>query len=252
MRHGKMLFQPDGGSQSGSPPAAGDPPPKKEGDGTPPAGDPPPKKEGDGAPPPKKEGEGEPPKKTLLGDGEAPPPKKEGDGKPPAGVPEKYDLKLPKDSTLDPSITDKIAAQARSLGLSNEKAQTLLDSFNTEHIAQMDVALKAQQRGGAEWTKRVETWEGQIEKDPELGGEHLRANVTMGNRVLKTFFSKDVSDFLVETGYGSHPDILRALLKIGKAMGEDKLIAPEVPSDGGSTKVELKDKLFPTTAVKKE
>lgn len=250
MKHGKMLFRPEGGSQSGSPPPAGDPPPKKDGDGAPPAGDPPPKKEGDGAPPPKKEGEGESPKKSTLLGGEGEPSKKEGEGKPPAGVPEKYELKLPKDSTFGQDLIDTTAATARSLGLSNENAQKLLDSFATEHQKQLQTALSSHQQGGAEWTKRVETWEAQIEKDPELGGEKLRANAAMGNRVLKTFFPKTVSDFLIETGYGSHPDVLRALLKIGKAMGEDKLIAPEVPSSSSEPKTELKDKLYPTTAAK--
>lgn len=259
MKHGKMLFHPDGGSQSGSPPPAGDPPPKKEGDGAPPAGDPPPKKEGDGAPPPKKDGEegAPPPKKTLLGgegDGDGAPPKKkeEGDGKPPAGAPEKYELKLPKDSTYGQDFIDRTAATARTLGLSNENAQKLLESFHNEHVQQLDTALKAHQRGGAEWTKRVEGWEEAITKDPELGGEHLKPNVVMGNRVLKTFFPKSVSDFLIDTGYGSHPDVLRALLKIGKAMGEDKLVSPDVPSDGIPEKTELKDKLYPKTAAKKE
>jgi len=144
-------------------------------------------------------------------------------------VPEKYELKLPEGSTLDPAAIERTATTARELGLSNDAAQKALEMVASEFGVQQEALVEAHKPGGAEWTKRVKEWEGQALADKDIGGgstEALQRNAELGKRVLATFFPDGVHDFLHETGYGSHPDILKGLIRIGKAMSEGTLVMP--------------------------
>lgn len=137
-----------------------------------------------------------------------------------------YDLKLPENSVLDETAIERTVANARKQGLSSEAAQSQLEFLNTE-VAQRETAfLESNKPGGAEWTTRVNTWEGQALKDPEIGGtpEKLQETVAVAKRVLSEVFPPSVAAFLHETGYGSHPDIIKGLAKIGKMTSEGSFI----------------------------
>lgn len=167
-------------------------------------------------------------------------------------VPEKYELKLPDDSGLDATIAERTAATARTLGLSNEVAQGVLD-FVADEIADREAAtLEAHQPGGDAWKKQVEGFEAAALKDAEIGGspDKLKESALLGQRVLATYFPESIEKFLHETGFGSHPDVIRGLAKIGRAVAEDTLVMPRSAAAAGSK--ELGDVFYPTTSEKKE
>src|SRR5688572_22399042 len=88
---------------------------------TPPVADPPAKTDDKGGAPPATPPVVEPPASTsTFKQDDAQPPK-------PAGAPEKYELVAPKDSTIDSATLERTAATARTLGLSNEQAQNVVD-----------------------------------------------------------------------------------------------------------------------------
>lgn len=56
-------------------------------------------------------------------------------------------------------------------------------------------------------------------------------------RALATFDqSGTVSKMLAETGYGNNPDVLRIFARVGRALGEDKLIGKAAARTAGRLK----------------
>ena len=177
--------------------------------------------------------------------------------KPP--VPEKYDLKLPEKPTLASAVLDRTATLARELGLSNEHAQKLVDFTNTEAATILESLLTEHTPGsGSAWLKQVEGWESEALKAPDLGNNNadtLKRQTELAKRVAATFFPEPVLKFLGDSGYSSHPDVIRGLIAIGKAMGEDKIVIPAQSfgqKDEPWTSERIGNALFPTTATKKE
>lgn len=139
-------------------------------------------------------------------------------------VPEKYELKLPDGSSLDQSQVEKIASFAKERGLSNDQAQAILER---DHQAAVQFA-ESNKPGGTDWNKRVSEWESAALADKEIGGskEALTQNAELGRRVLTKFFPETISKFLVDSGFGSHPDVIRGFSKLGKMMADDQLVRP--------------------------
>jgi hypothetical protein len=150
--------------------------------------------------------------------------------KPDAGatlvVPEKYELKLADGLKVDPAIVEKTAATARTLGLSNEKAQDLLNFTAAEIAATQASELESNSPGGTAYTARVQGWEQAALADPEIGGTvaKLNANVEQAKKVLGTFGDEQIAKFLNETGFGSHPSVIKMFAKLGKGMSEGSFL----------------------------
>lgn len=135
--------------------------------------------------------------------------------------PEKYELKLSENSLMDSSGLDRIAAFAKAQGLSQEDAQNLVKS------QEQDVAtLIADQK--ARWTNEVAA-------DKEIGGEGLKENLTLANDVVKRFASDSLKTYLDRSGFGSHPELVRMLVKIGKASANDKFVHPNATQKSQKT-----------------
>lgn len=173
---------------------------------------------------------------TLLGDqkpaGTTGDQKPAGDGKPadqtPASVvvPEKYDLKLPDESPFDAKFVESFSSKAKEARLTQEQAKSVFD-YAHQTVAERLAALQtSEQKGGDAYTARVKEWARQASEDKEIGGTQFQANLGLARRVAATFFEPAVVEWLENSGMGSHPGVVRALVKIGKAMAEDKLIQP--------------------------
>lgn len=187
-------------------------------------------------------------RKTLL-DGEV----KQGEEKKEevkSVVPEKYELNLPAKSALSAPVLERTAATARELGLSNEAAQKMLDFVHAETASHLDAVLESARPGGAAWEKQLDDFEQRAKADPEIGGAKLTESVALAKRVADTFFSKDIKQFLHESGLGSHPDLIRALAKIGRGMSEDKLLSGK--ESLGTGKDAIEDRWYRNSTSKKE
>lgn len=151
-------------------------------------------------------------------------------------VPEKYDLKLPDGSTVDPAVVQRTEAIARDLGLSNEAGQKLLDQ-TVKDISDLETSAKkaaedsqkalidAWKPGGTEWVKRETQWATQAKADPELGAtpEAFAVSVEKAQQALAKY-GPELKPLLDETGFGSHPAVIKMLARIGKASSEGSLV----------------------------
>lgn len=150
-------------------------------------------------------------------------------------APDKYEgLQLPKDSKLDPKLIERTAATARTLGLSNENAGKLLDSFATEVTSHAEARVKeitdSYAPGGPAWKEVVEKWNNDALADPNVGNgkpEVLAQKKALAERVAAKFGDQKFVDLLKSDPMGSHPAVIQFLAAIGTAMGEKALVIPQ-------------------------
>lgn len=129
------------------------------------------------------------------------------------------ELKLPEGSILDAGAVERIAAYAKERGLTNDQAQELLNR-ESENVANYAKAQEDHVKA------QVDGWKAAVEKDKELGGDAYSKNVELAKRVVTKYGSEDFLKTLNDTGLGNHPELVRVFFRIGRAMGEDKLVVP--------------------------
>lgn len=215
------------------PPAAGDPPAKKDGDKefdelgyeiVPPKDSPPGDKKPEGDPPPKdptkkpeevEPGTGygkEPPKVEDAPPGD-PPPKKE-DAPPPTDLEKKLEA-------FAKPFADKIKLQITELGLEGEK----LDKF---------IALRTQEVKDAEaWTKNQQAemkrqsqlkeqgWHKELKEDPVFGGDKFPVNLARSEKVLAEYLP-ELKKELTEAGAMLRPSVMRGLARLADQLYPDR------------------------------
>lgn len=134
-------------------------------------------------------------------------------------IPDKYDLKLPDGSLLNAKAVERIAAYAKAQRLTNEQAQSVLD---TEHKA---VASFIDGQIG-ELEARATAWATEAKADKEFGGDAFPQNMEYAKRAVDKYATPGLKQILNETGLGNHPEMLRVFYRIGKAMKEDSVVVP--------------------------
>lgn len=159
-----------------------------------------------------------------------------------AGAPEVYaDFTAPEGSQLDADVMTEFAATARELNLPQDKAQLLIDK--------MQPIIAARQAAQVETLTAA--WETETRADPEIGGANMDANLVHAARAMNTFATPAFKDVLNKSGLGNHPELVRFMVKAGKAISEEKIVTGGVAaSTPGSTR-STAEVLYPTPAVKK-
>lgn len=146
-------------------------------------------------------------------------------------VPESYEFKMPDGVELDSAAADEFTAIAKELKLDQAAAQKVAD-----------VGAKMAQRQAEAHAKLVETWVEQVKTDKEFGGDKLEENLGIARKALESFGTPELRDVLNATGFGNHPEVIRAFYKMGKAVSEDRFVkgAPKGPE------TDMAKRMFPT------
>lgn len=98
---------------------------------------------------------------------------------------------------------------AKELGIGPEKAQKVwaahekLQSMETERLTR--------------------NWEESSKKDSEVGGKALSESVRLAKRAMAKYGTPELQQWLGGTPLGSHPEIIRFLSRVGKAIAEDTI-----------------------------
>lgn len=144
-------------------------------------------------------------------------------------APDKYTFELGENSPLTQEDVDKIAAQARTQGLSQEKFAALLKETEATAVA---LTTREQTRR----TQEREGWLNSVKADKELGGNNLTTTLAHTKRAMDKFAPEGSKfrEVLNETGFGNHPEFIRVFVQIGKAMSEDSTLLGGGGGGGGS------------------
>lgn len=148
-------------------------------------------------------------------------------GDKPAGAPDKYEFKAPDGVTFDDTVMTEFSTVAKELGLPQDAAQKVIDKL-APVIAKRnaEAAVSAMQTAAADWAKATQT-------DKDIGGEKLNENLAVAKKGLDRFGTPELRKLLgaydaktnpMGTGLGNHPEIIRAFLKAGRAISEDKFV----------------------------
>ncbi len=136
--------------------------------------------------------------------------------KPPADG--KYEFKMPEGVELDGELGTELGSVAKELGLSQKNAQKIAD-LGAKLMQKRDGALREL------ITKTHGEWTEQTRNDPEVGGAKLQENLGLAKKVIAAV---DTDGSLVkalnETGMGNHPGLVKAFVRIGKMISEDRLV----------------------------
>ncbi|EOW2737475.1 peptidase [Klebsiella michiganensis] len=147
-------------------------------------------------------------------DGEKP---EEKDEQKPEGAPEKYEFQAGEGVELDAEALKDFEPVARELNLTNEQAQKLVDAYPK-------ILAGVQQRQTEAWQAQTEQWAADVKADKDVGGDKLTANLSAAQRALDQFGTPELREYLDGTGLGNHPELVKAFIKVGKAMSEDGVI----------------------------
>ncbi|CDI24338.1 peptidase [Klebsiella pneumoniae] len=162
--------------------------------------------------------EGDKPQHDKPADGEKPKdkPAEEKEQKQ-EGAPEKYEFQAGEGVELDVEALKDFEPVARELNLTNEQAQKLVDAYPK-------ILAGVQQRQAEAWQAQTEEWAATVKADKEIGGDKLTANLGVAQRALDTFGTPELKVYLNGTGLGNHPELVKAFIKVGKAMSEDGMV----------------------------
>lgn len=140
-------------------------------------------------------------------------------------IPEKYELKIPDGSLLDPKRIEAISEYAKEQKLSNEEAQAMLTRESTavtEHVQAQRSELKTQS----------EKWLSEAHADKEIGGDKFNESVEVAHRAMSEFFpGTQIKEFMNVTGFGNRADIIKGFLRMGRLMQDAKIQAPNGTGD---------------------
>ncbi|HGY4244435.1 TPA: peptidase [Citrobacter freundii] len=170
--------------------------------------------------------EGDKPQDGKPADGDKPADKSDDKEQKPEGAPEKYEFKPAEGQELDTSALEQFEPIAREMNLTNEQAQKMVDLYGTK------IMPMVQQQQVEAWQKTTEQWAADVKADKEIGGDKLTANLSAAQRALEQFGDPELKEYLDSTGLGNHPALVKAFIKVGKAMSEDKVVTGGHESGG--------------------
>jgi hypothetical protein len=147
----------------------------------------------------------------------------------PAEPPQPIKLELPKDSALTADDLKAVTELVTKNKLTQEAA--------TEILAQQNkLVADFQARQQAAHQAQVEAWDKSLVDDKEIGGPNLKANIEAGRRALEKF-GPELIPFLRDSGFNSNPDVVRFIVRIGKAMSEDRIAIGKQGPGGGNRSI---------------
>lgn len=180
----------------------------------------------------------------AQGDGEKPGDQSKQDdaNKPQVKAPEQYEeFTAPEGVDLDPALSGDLKTLAKELDLTQEQAQKVADlgaKLTQTHVAKQAEALAA----------AAQEWETQARADTEYGGDGFESNLGHAKKAIDAFATPELKKLLNETRLGNHPEVIRFMVRAGKAISEDRFIGGRAAPTTGKRSTE--DRLYANTKSK--
>ena len=134
------------------------------------------------------------------------------------------------DTGLEGEDLEQLEKWAKTVGLSKEQAEKIRDQHAKERA---DLPQRMMQQD--------QEWRDELYADKEFGGQNWDKTVTNARKALQAYDpTGEAVELLRQTGYGSHPTLVRLLARIGADMGEDNVL--RAGTSGGETPLE--DRLY--------
>jgi hypothetical protein len=144
------------------------------------------------------------------------------------GAAQDVELKFPEGVKVNPKLVDAYKAKAKEFGLDSAKAQAIANLVVEDRRAEK-AAFEQQSK------EQDQKWMEALRADKEIGGAELEKNRAIAAKAIERFGSAELRKILEASGLGNHPDMVRAFVRAGKAISEDRIAGtagtPGAPSD---------------------
>ena len=131
-----------------------------------------------------------------------------------ASAPESYEVfDLPDDFDMNEDTLGEYHTFAKENNLTQEQAQRGVDM-----VAQMKQAEMNQ------WVEQQKSWVDTAKQDAEYGGEKFEENIAVAVKARDSFGTSEFNEMLDSSGLGNHPEMIRFLNRVGKAISEDSVV----------------------------
>jgi hypothetical protein len=163
----------------------------------------------------------------------------------PEPIPDKYsDFATPEGYELDKGVVEEAGTLFKELGLSQSRAQKLVDFYSKHAIASANESVKL-------WQDTREAWINEVKASPDLGGKLDQVKTTISKAIDGLGDPKLASDFreaMDYTGAGNNPAFIRAFYKLSQKVTEGTAVGGGGPvnvrSDGTTGRPSLAQAIY--------
>ena len=155
---------------------------------------------------------------------------------PPDLPPEVYEkFAVPEGMKYSEDAAQKFSTVAKDLGLSQAKAQQLVNLYGEMVAGGTKARL-------AEWQAIHAEWDGQIKADAEFGGAKLPETVIHVDRAIDSFGEPGLREALKHMQVDKHPMLIRTFARIGMKLQEAPMLS--APSSASRNSSRMADVMF--------
>ncbi len=126
-------------------------------------------------------------------------------------------FKLPEGASVDPESLAAATDLFRGSALNQEQAQKFIDLAVSREQA-------AVQKGAQAFVDLQNKWVSEIKADPDIGGDKLHASLASASRAIDRLGVPGLREALNLTGAGNHPAVVKAFVRLGQMVSEDRFL----------------------------
>lgn len=150
------------------------------------------------------------------------------------GAPESYSFTAPEGQEYDAGVIEAFSSVAKELKLPQDAASKILETVAPVMAARHAELVENQK---TEWMNASKA-------DKEFGGDRLNENLAVAAKALDMFGTPELKILLNESGFGNHPEMIRAFFRAGKAVSDDSIV------NAGSGRTAQSKSLYPNSNMK--
>jgi len=140
-----------------------------------------------------------------------------------AGAPEEYGtFDLPDDFDMNQDTLAEYHTFAKENNLTQEQAQR-----------GVDMVAKMKQAEMQQWVEQQKSWVEDAKADAEFGNDKFDESIAVAVKARDSFGTSEFNEMLDSSGLGNHPEMIRFLHRVGKAISENSVVV------GGTTTSQL-------------
>lgn len=125
-----------------------------------------------------------------------------------------YKIEAPEDAAFDSRVLDAYTEIAKELKLPQDAAQKMLEK----------ISPIVKERQSQQIAEVHNAWAETAKSDKEFGGDRLNENLAVARKALDAFGTTDLRVLLNETGLGNHPELIRFMVRAGRAISSDTFV----------------------------
>ncbi len=145
------------------------------------------------------------------------------------GVYDFSSLDLPKGMEIDDELSAMAGPRMAEANMSQNQANAVAGVLTDMRKKQIE-----------DWHQTNRDWQNSVKSDREIGGDNLQSSIQASEKFLDEFGTQELRDYLISSGGGNHPEIIRAFARAGQALAEDN---PGGKASGG--KLDTASILYP-------